>query len=61
MNTKIPEELVDVIEQLIIYEEQQEEEYIDNLERLYIYDIDPPYHKEETKEDEEDWKIEIQL
>ena len=61
MNINVPEDLIDVIEQLIIYEDQKEEEYIDKLERLYIYDydIDPPYHNDE--EAEENWKIEIQL
>jgi hypothetical protein len=60
MNISLPEDLIDTIEQLIIYEEMlRKEEERENFEFEYAYIEDSFEDTEENSE--EDWKIEISM
>jgi len=65
MDISVPEELLEIIEKLIIHSDKDEEmEYEDTRERLYIYDYidDSPYTSDDdSDEKDENWKVEIQL
>lgn len=54
----IPEDLVDLVKDIVSHESEQESEY----EGEYIYlEIQPEEETIEQYEEEKDWKIEIQL
>lgn len=55
----IPEELLEIIKEIVAYEELEQEISISDQigERLYI---NPPNY-DQQKEDENSWKIEIQI
>ena len=52
---QIPEELVDLVKDIVSYESEQESEYIEE----YLY-LELPI-EEAPNTNEEEWKIEIQL
>lgn len=61
MNIDLPKDLIDVIEQLIIYKDMLKREEMDEFQYKYAYIEPSEFYREDSRDDEEDWKIEITM
>ena len=61
LSRDIPEELLDIISELIIYEDQYEENPIDNFQYEYAYDYVDSIYIDTDKADEDPTIIKISL
>lgn len=61
MDISLPKDLMEIIEQLIIYEDMLKREEMDEFQYEYAYIEAPMFYQEEDEDDKEDWKIEISM